>query len=783
MTDHLSAGQTEKQRKEQNSSAAVGQRGEKFDSDLELFLTGERRLLDDHEFVRGLIKCFNRQSCPEPAVLNAVLEELLPAVLFEKGETRERVLLVLFHASEFFLDNQLLSGTLCCNFILQEWLREESALPAGTEAVMRQFARTIISCTGAGEFTMALDSLELLDAVRSQTDSRPAALRSIVSSTLKAMPDEGLLVNLFRSYPAHSGSRELAEEVLDLYGTATVPSLLAKLAASATRDERAALRDILFAFGDELLPSLLSCLREDPPWAVVCTALSLLGEIGSDPDYRSIEPFFSYPDVRVQKEALNAVSRLNEERRRERFLIALPMVDESLCLDLLAHLLELADFDESFYTVLLRLAARRSTFSFSRAMDLLSLILTGLKAYPREETLSLLNEMRGDYQRGVGGARIVLLIDDAISVVAPKVRHSRRTETDSEELGGDAADDGFEEMISPIEEKISRLMNADDESEVGKYVYDQAQAALSAENYRVAEYLKDRLLEVDPFALSEVVRLGNLIDNQRRRAVTPHQMSVWSRLNDSLTSDEFNSLYTNSRPENYDQGDILVKSGDMDRSLFLINSGSVSLSCHSGGMERFLRRVSPGIILGGEQFFDASVWTVTLKALSPVQVQVVGQTAWRKISEECPGIGEKLRDFCSRCIDISKLITLSGDDRRADSRYILNVRTRHSFVDPVDRLNRRKPRSFKGELLDFSRGGVAFSLKFPSREKGMKMLGRQLLTAVDLGDKYSSDFPGLVVGVRLYDPLGKSYSVHVKFAREIDNEEFLNILQVALPDS
>jgi len=398
---------------------------DRVQQNLDLFSGGDLHSLDDHDFVRSLIRCFRRESCPEPQVLSDILEGLLPLIFREKGEVREKVLLVLFHASEFFLENHILSGVLCCNFIMQEWLRDETEMISGTEPVIRQFLSTIEELAADSEFEEVLSSLELFEGIRAGRLGKKPALRSTVSHALKALPGNSFFNKVFRNYPQVKEDRELIEAVIDYFGSACIPALLVKMAGTASRDERAALLKILHSYGDALVPALIHCLDGHPLWSVIRAVLSIFGELGDDSNYRQIKPYFSFPDVRVQKEALNAVTHLNKERRRERYLLALPLVDESLQLDLLGYLLELKEFDESFYNALWRIAGKRNTFSFTRALDLLSLIITGLKAYPREETIDLLNEMHSDYLHSIGGAQIIMLIDNALSTVSPRVRHSR----------------------------------------------------------------------------------------------------------------------------------------------------------------------------------------------------------------------------------------------------------------------------------------------------------------------------------------------------------------------
>ena len=58
-------------------------------------------------------------------------------------------------------------------------------------------------------------------------------------------------------------------------------------------------------------------------------------------------------------------------------------------------------------------------------------------------------------------------------------------------------------------------MKKGQQKEAGGLIYDQAVNYLNQKKYAVAEMLRDRLLEVNPLALSEVIQLGELIEEHK----------------------------------------------------------------------------------------------------------------------------------------------------------------------------------------------------------------------------------------------------------------------------
>jgi hypothetical protein len=241
-----------------------------------------------------------------------------------------------------------------------------------------------------------------------------------------------------------------------------------------------------------------------------------------------------------------------------------------------------------------------------------------------------------------------------------------------------------------------------------------------------------------------------------------------------MSTKAFNVLYSVLGQEAYQKGDTIVRAGETDDVLYFLNDGYVSVNCLCGANVNFLKRLGPGSILGGEQFFSASVWTVTLKALSPVHFQVLDHAKFLKVAEEFLGIEEELRQYCQKYAGVPDLLRMSGDDRREYPRYRVSLFTQNLLLDPY---GNKSKRSFRGELLDISRNGLAFIIKISSRNNAKMLLGRQILTTLQQNSgEVLSECSGVVVGVRYHDMIAKDSTVHIKLSQKIEDAVFARIL-------
>jgi len=243
-----------------------------------------------------------------------------------------------------------------------------------------------------------------------------------------------------------------------------------------------------------------------------------------------------------------------------------------------------------------------------------------------------------------------------------------------------------------------------------------------------------------------------------------------------MSTDEFNQLYYAQRQENYHKGDVIVQCGETDSNLYFLNSGYISLNCNVGGKEIFLKKMQPGNVLGGDQFFSPSVWTVTLRALGEIQVNVLEHALLEKISENYPGIEKKLRRYCQKYAHVRELLKMSGDDRREYPRYSVDLPVQNVLLDPY---GNKGNRTFIGQLFDISKQGLAFTIRISNRNSARLLLGRHIMTTIIIGDEELPQQNGLIVRVRQHEPIMNDFSVHVKLSKEIDEISFKKFSSVA----
>jgi len=283
------------------------------------------------------------------------------------------------------------------------------------------------------------------------------------------------------------------------------------------------------------------------------------------------------------------------------------------------------------------------------------------------------------------------------------------------------------------------------------------------------------MLEINPMALSQVLEVGELIEKEKSSTITGHHIEIWSALYEKMTTEEFNALHYAMKRETYNPEETIVESGETDPSLFFVNSGLVRLSCLCGDKETFLKRLQPGEIIGVGQFFSFSVWTVSLISQNISQIHVLERERFMALKDRFPDLEKKLHDFCLQYDLVPRLLQMTGGDRREYARYPLSVTISSMLLDSYGKMEQR---SIEGEMIDISRGGLAFATGIENKENAKNLLGRQIVSEIHLKSGDTLKCFGKIVGVRFPGIIGQECSIHVKFSTLMNQTEVMRLNKV-----
>ena len=332
--------------------------------------------------------------------------------------------------------------------------------------------------------------------------------------------------------------------------------------------------------------------------------------------------------------------------------------------------------------------------------------------------------------------------------------------------------------IEESEQIVEKHIAKGDIDAAVKRLYDMIVQSAKRKNFSKAEELRERILEIAPMALNEIINSAEIIEEEKRQTLNPIHMEIWSKLYNTLNMEEKNTIFFAMKEAVCRINQPIYSQGELNTNLYFIDSGKLNVMLWQKEGAVFLRTIGSGQIAGQDHFFSNTVCTTSLVAVSDVNVKYLVKKDLLEWKEKLPTLVNKLQDFCSCFQNDTELIK----QKKINRRMLKRVNSSEIGVfQLLDRAWKPISRPFKGRLSDMSISGLAFEMRITNEATARLLLGRRLNIKCDLSrslTKVKINQDGLIVGVRSCPYEG--YSIHVKFDKRLDKTVFANIQRLSL---
>ena len=321
----------------------------------------------------------------------------------------------------------------------------------------------------------------------------------------------------------------------------------------------------------------------------------------------------------------------------------------------------------------------------------------------------------------------------------------------------------MEELIKQ-EQQVDQYLEQGQKELAVKLLYDLTIDYAKAKDFAVAENLRERLIQIDSMALSEIVNSAEIIEAEKSVTINKQQRGVWKQLYDSLTPEESNAFFMAVKQKTLAPDRTIIKQEMLNDKLFFINEGRLKLLYQQDEHEIYIKQINKGEIVGQDTFFSISICTTAVITMSRVELSYLDRSALQKLEKQFPGFENKLHDFCLKSGDTTEDIYKKKKvERRRYPRFKISGEIATQLLDEK---NKPVAKPFRGHLKDISVGGVCYFIKCSQKSSARLLLGRSAQFKIsfpkDGGHKLVKT-EGLIVGVNYC--LFNDYIVHVRFSR------------------
>jgi hypothetical protein len=665
------------------------------------------------------------------------------------------------------------------------WVKEVDGGGAVYEKIITVLQHIMLHGWRVGNNRRADQILDVFFKIRSGVIQKSPPVRALTGRVQDQLIDRTLLPLLLAQCMAEPGDEILGQR-LSMQGPVAARFLITTLLSSFNAGERIKILDLLTNMGPLLPPVILEQLPEPMPWFGKRNLLKLLSETGSEEHVNAALSYLDHDDLRVQREAFVCVYKISGNNRKKALLQALPLAGESMKIQVIKALGPL--IDDEVAVELADLLMDQENFSPDIRGTLIQHICRALAHSSSNKGIESLEKFVSLRRKG-SSKKLDLEVwksaENALQQIDKNQQRKRPAPPPAQmpvqapvtEILSSGEGKG-QEFISdfPEEQQIRELLEQRNKGRAKVLLADLIEQTARLKQFDMAEKLRDWLIEIDPMALSEIIRTAEIIENEKTSSIDKDYMETWFSLYDVLTTEEFNALYHSLEHKKYAADETIVKQGAMQPSLFFINSGRLKLFYTEKDTEILVKIMGRGEVIGAKMFFDASVWTIDVGALGYAELSILalGKTkSWRK---EYPALESKLHDFCMKFEGLHDYFLKTGKNRRGDERIPISGRITTILLD---RYGKDTGIASKGDLTDVSAGGVSFFIHISQKKNARFLLGRSVRVVFPTESATSNKVfsaEGIIVAVRSHRVMDNEYSAHVDFDQQLGRKDLQGII-------
>lgn len=332
--------------------------------------------------------------------------------------------------------------------------------------------------------------------------------------------------------------------------------------------------------------------------------------------------------------------------------------------------------------------------------------------------------------------------------------------------------------LSTQEAQLNNLLQSGQIQEAVKLLYQMAITCARENQFERAESFRDQLYEVDSMALSVIVKVNEIIEAEKAKALTPDHRRLWLRFFETLSSEEANAFFFALKETELKAEETVLQQGQANDRLYLVNQGQLKIVHEGTDKQLLIRTLGAGDVFGEDTFFSINVCTASVVTLLNSKLSYLDRDKLDGLAIQFPMLENQLQKICGSGRKIYDWLRQKGIDRRAYKRFNLNTKIIFQVLSPESSAS--IPRSITAELWDISKTGLSFYFQSKNRHAVQRLIGRTIGVRLKLqisGKEKEIALTGIVHGVQDH-PLDE-YSVHMKLRRNFSDDAIKTIHRIA----
>jgi hypothetical protein len=332
--------------------------------------------------------------------------------------------------------------------------------------------------------------------------------------------------------------------------------------------------------------------------------------------------------------------------------------------------------------------------------------------------------------------------------------------------------------LAAQEARLDELIQSGQTESAVRLLCQLAVACAKKNHFEKADAFRDRMYEVDSMALASILKVNEVIEGEKSRALTPDRRQLWSRFFQGLSTEEANAFFFALKELSLEGEQVLLHQGTTNDRLYLVNQGQLKIVHEGENRQILIHSLGAGDTCGEDTFFSINVCTASVKALTKTSLCYLERERLEGLKIQFPLLGENLKKICRSGGRMYDWLRRKGLDRRKFKRFNFQTAAWFQVLTPGSTAVMQQP--VAAELWDLSKTGLSFYFQSKNAQALSRLVGKTLGVTFNLtidGRQKEVALTGVVQGVQVH-PLDE-YSVHVKLTRNFSDQAINTIRSIA----
>jgi len=310
--------------------------------------------------------------------------------------------------------------------------------------------------------------------------------------------------------------------------------------------------------------------------------------------------------------------------------------------------------------------------------------------------------------------------------------------------------------------------NEDNQAQLVEKLFNEIRAHAKNGDFAQAEELREKMIELAPMSLKEIIGSAELIEQEKSIRLDPAHLEIWNKLYQTLTEEERNCLFYSLKKIILPAKKIILLHQKFNNRLFFIDKGQITVYRQKENKNVILTQLGPGELLGEYTFCTISLCSASAASLTETHLYYLERSATQSWEINHPALMNKLISFCKQEGHIDEIIKLKTQEEATYPRHSINGRVTANLLAKD---GQKSATTFRGNLEDISRSGTCFQFKCSKETTARALLNRDLLISFSIEKEeipltFSATGKIIQVSFHLYN----DYSLHIQFNSLLPHE-------------